>query len=262
MDKDLLERELAPFLDVSAKEEVKTIAVENILGLTGSDDGITFLGDSEKLLMGIVSLTRDERKDIKEMMYKALINLTAVENVSWTIMNLTDQEDKFVYWLEQALSPECKFADLICKLISNITRWEKCAKLVGDIVLKNTSVGIDKIVIALCNLVYNEHADLHYLAAILSNLSQYREIRKQIMDKEQCIIQRLLPFTEFKQSDIRRAGIIGTLKNCCFDTGISFVFNWYSYVQLSFCRIFLQANASTTCYIQSLIKILYIIRYD
>lgn len=40
----------------------------------------------------------------------------------------------------------------------------------------------------------------------------------KILDKDAFVIQRLLPFTEYKPSRVRRGGIIGTLKNCCFDT--------------------------------------------
>lgn len=38
------------------------------------------------------------------------------------------------------------------------------------------------------------------------------------MDRDRCVIQRLLPFTEYSGSLIRRSGVIGTLKNCTFDT--------------------------------------------
>lgn len=37
------------------------------------------------------------------------------------------------------------------------------------------------------------------------------------MDRDRNVIQRLLPFTEYTDSIIRRGGIVGTLKNCCFD---------------------------------------------
>lgn len=37
------------------------------------------------------------------------------------------------------------------------------------------------------------------------------------MNKDQKILQRLLPFVEYKESTVRRGGIVGTLRNCCFD---------------------------------------------
>jgi len=39
------------------------------------------------------------------------------------------------------------------------------------------------------------------------------------MDRERCVIQRLLPYTEYEHSHIRRGGVVGTLRNCCFDAG-------------------------------------------
>lgn len=43
-------------------------------------------------------------------------------------------------------------------------------------------------------------------------------IFRYLMGKDPCVIQRLLPFTEYTESIVRRGGIVGTLKNCCFDT--------------------------------------------
>lgn len=34
-----------------------------------------------------------------------------------------------------------------------------------------------------------------------------------------CVIQRLLPYTQYEQSTTRRGGVVGTLRNCCFDYG-------------------------------------------
>lgn len=42
-------------------------------------------------------------------------------------------------------------------------------------------------------------------------------VHRYLMDKDCCVIQRLLPFTEYAGSLVRRGGIVGTLKNCCFD---------------------------------------------
>lgn len=37
------------------------------------------------------------------------------------------------------------------------------------------------------------------------------------MDREQCIFQRILPFVEYEESNVRRGGVVGTIRNCCFD---------------------------------------------
>ena len=215
-----IESDLAQFLDRAAKEELKTVAVESVLGLTGTDDGKKFLVDSDQLVAGLLSLTEDNRKDIKEIVFKSLINLAVDEKPALKILTLKKYEDMCLSWMKKILDPSFPMADLVCKLVSNLTRHEKGAEIVSKKILKSTEVSLDRVVLVLSNLAHNQNADLHYLAAILSNLSQGREIRKQIMDKDLCIIQRLLPFTELKASKVRRAGIVGTLKNCCFDTGI------------------------------------------
>lgn len=40
---------------------------------------------------------------------------------------------------------------------------------------------------------------------------------RYLLDRDSYVIQRLLPFTEYADSLVRRGGIVGTLKNCCFD---------------------------------------------
>ncbi len=36
-------------------------------------------------------------------------------------------------------------------------------------------------------------------------------------NKDHWVFQRLLSFVEYKDSIVRRGGIVGTLRNCCFD---------------------------------------------
>ena len=221
-DLEFVKTELAPFLSPGAQEAAKSIALEHVLGFTGTPEGIKLIGESDILLEGVVSLTEDKRSDIQEQAFKCLINLATDEGVSIKILKLEKYGDKSIEWLKTTLNKDYKYADLTCKLLSNLTRGEGGAKYVAEKVLSSNEVSIDKVVLVLCNLAYNDNADLHYLAALLSNLSQMKAIREKIMDKDQCVVQRLLPFTEFKQSAIRRHGVVGTLKNCCFDTGLKY----------------------------------------
>ena len=40
-----------------------------------------------------------------------------------------------------------------------------------------------------------------------------------LLDRERVVFQRLLPFTDYQESLVRRTGVVGAIKNCCFDTG-------------------------------------------
>lgn len=216
------EKEILQFLTPSAKAEVKVIAVDYFLGLTGKDDGRKFIGNNDEYINAILSLTDDAVNEVIRAAYKSLINLTVDEEFCWKVIET--HPSKVYDWLDSVLQADCKHADIICSLLSNITRPDRCAKKLAQMIIdSNDSVSFSKLVMVLCNLVYNEKADLHYMASILANLSQVHSVRQKLMDKDQFIIQRLLAFVEFKQSETRRAGILRTLRNCCFETGIVFI---------------------------------------
>ena len=41
-----------------------------------------------------------------------------------------------------------------------------------------------------------------------------------MLDKDSVMIQRLIPFMEYRESKGRRSSIIATIHNCCFEKGI------------------------------------------
>ncbi|NWU70600.1 HGH1 protein, partial [Pterocles burchelli] len=57
------------------------------------------------------------------------------------------------------------------------------------------------------------------LGPLLCNLSQLPQGRRGLLDRSRCSVQRLLPFTQDKDSVVRRRGIVGALRNCCFQHG-------------------------------------------
>ncbi|KAM6445752.1 protein HGH1 homolog [Rhynochetos jubatus] len=55
------------------------------------------------------------------------------------------------------------------------------------------------------------------LGPLLCNLSQLPEGRRGLLDRSRRSVQRLLPFTQYKASVVHRRGIVGALRNCCFE---------------------------------------------
>lgn len=103
-------------------------------------------------------------------------------------------------------------------VLSNITRPQHLIEKIVELI-ERSGITFDVIVNAFTKVKFNNKgAKLDYLAPVLSNLSQSHTVRKYILDKEKCVVQRLLPYTEYKDSTLRRGGIIGTLKNCCFES--------------------------------------------
>ena len=43
-------------------------------------------------------------------------------------------------------------------------------------------------------------------------------LQSDVTDKQKCVIQRLVAFTEYSSSVVKRGGVVGTIRNCCFDT--------------------------------------------
>ncbi|XP_016133366.1 protein HGH1 homolog, partial [Sinocyclocheilus grahami] len=101
-------------------------------------------------------------------------------------------------------------------ILSNLSRHERTCRDVFS-ALQEQKIGLDKVVEIFCTEGFNKKASLHYLGPLLSNLTQLPEARHFILDKDRCVIQRLLPYTQYEESSTRRGGVVGTLRNCCFD---------------------------------------------
>lgn len=206
-------KELLSFLTLEMRADVKGHATEYILGLTGNRDGCRYLQSKPDFLKALVTLTSDVSIAIVKDCYHALINLSADETLHQPLVKETNILPTL---LKHLLDPEYVFADRICTILSNLTRHERTCRDVFK-TLQEQNIGLGKLVEIFCQEGFNQKASLHYLGPLLSNLTQLPEARQFILDKERCVIQRLLPYTQYEQSTTRRGGVVGTLRNCCFD---------------------------------------------
>ncbi|XP_019952049.2 protein HGH1 homolog [Paralichthys olivaceus] len=206
--------ELLSFLSPDTRPDVKGHTTEYILGLSGDRDGCRFLRSKPDLLVALFALTSDPSIAIAKDCYHIFINLSADETLHKV---LVEDVKVLPVLLKNLLDPEYWFSDQICKILSNLTRHEKTCKTLFTVLQEE--VDLTKLVEIFCTEGYNKKANLHYLGPLLSNLTQLPETRNYILDKDRCVFQRLLPFTQHQTSVIRRGGVIGTLRNCCFDHG-------------------------------------------
>ncbi|XP_024251173.1 protein HGH1 homolog isoform X1 [Oncorhynchus tshawytscha] len=206
-------KELLSFLTLDTRPDVKGQATEYILGLSGNRDGCRYLQTKPDFLKALVTLTTDPSIAIVKDCYHSLINLSADE----TMHQLLIKDSDFIPMLfKNLLDPEFMFADRICTILTNLSRHVKTCKEVFKAMQKQ-EIGLAQVVDIFCTEGYNKQASLHYLGPLLSNLTQLPQTRHFILDKERCVVQRLLPYTQYQASTIRRGGVIGTLRNCCFD---------------------------------------------
>ncbi|XP_041040644.1 protein HGH1 homolog isoform X3 [Carcharodon carcharias] len=206
-------QELLGFLTLDTRVDVKGQATECVLGLTGSRDGRSFLGQSVDMLRALLALTKDPSRAVAKDCYYALVNLSADVTIHQALLRGVRLVPAL---LANLLDPEYDFSDQICSVLSNLSREEgTCVDVFRAI--QDEGPGLAKIVDIFCTDSYNKKVELHYLGPLLSNLTQLPEARKFMLDKDRCVVQRLLPYTQYEDSSVRRGGVVGTLRNCCFD---------------------------------------------
>ena len=103
--------------------------------------------------------------------------------------------------------------------MSNLSRSEPgSVALLRALTEEDAKVTLYQLVDILGRIGYNKNADYHYLATVFSNMSQLQAARLLFLDREKCIIPRLLPYTQ-SESLTKRGGVVGLLRNLCFQVG-------------------------------------------
>lgn len=175
----------------------------------------------------LIALLSDRSVPIAKDSSLCLVNISANEQGASNLVKLDVKkycpplqqppENLIKTTLNHVFDPESYLADQCCMILSNLTRNSCLIEQIID-TIEESGRSFDDLINIFTKTSYNKQgANLHYLGPVLSNLSQSSRVRRKILDKEKCVIQRLLPFTEFKDSLVRKGGIIGTLKNCCFE---------------------------------------------
>ena len=213
--------ELCEFLSPTARLDLRSTALDYVLGLTGSPEGVKLLRMHTKLLRQLLELTTDTSQPLMcRDAHLAVLNASADSAVAESLVQL----DVVPRLLELATDPEWKEADKICMTLSNLTRNEAGSTAVSKILSRgSSSITLYRLVDIFGRVGYNKHANYDYLATVFSNISQLSAARLLFLDRERCIVPRLLPYTQ-SESLTRRGGIVGLLRNLCFQVGQWFVF--------------------------------------
>jgi len=186
------------------------------MGLTASKGGIDAIGKVPDVMSNLVGLLSDPVPAIAKDASLALVNLSASPEMAKEMLkspNISMIKGLF----DTIVNTESDLADPSAMILSNFTRDPVCCDLVLE-QLDQEKFDIDELVDILCQEGYNKRGShLSYLGPLLSNLTQLKEGRRRLLDKEKCMIQRLLPFTEYKTSTLKRGGVVGTIRNCCFE---------------------------------------------
>ncbi|XP_006879482.1 PREDICTED: protein FAM203A [Elephantulus edwardii] len=205
--------ELLPFLASGVRADLQAAATEHILGLTGSEAGRALLAGQEALLRAVAELAVAPAPAPACEAARALVNLAADPGLHEPLLAAYPALPARL--LGCALDPQWPWAEEAAAALANLSREPvPCAAV--KTALEAAEPILERLVHALCTPSYNAHAPLHYLGPLLSNLTQRPTVRAFLLDPDRCVIQRLLPLTQFPDS-VRRGGVVGTLRNCCFE---------------------------------------------
>lgn len=222
VDAKLVETEIAPFLMPTARADLRAIAVQYFLGLTGSESGRRYIADNADHLQRLVNGIDDDQVAIAKEAFLAIVNLAAESDIACHIVKLSNAEKLLNRLLMAALYDGRIEPNIACMALSNLSRPESSATVIAEYIVREhePDIGVKRVVDVLCQ-VNVEGVD--YLAPFLSNLTQVSSIRKILLDHDRVIFQRLLPLVNYTKSVVRRGGVVGTVRNCCFETGMNFL---------------------------------------
>ena len=221
-------REILQFLELDARIELKSVALDNVLGLTGSEDGIGLLRNVKELYLPLAAIAyKDKSEALRKDAALALINLSADKDTALKMVDSGNLSEQVIVMLWSMIKDEVyPSADPACMVLSNLTIEKMACDSVMDI-FKKKEISMTSLVDFLCrepsppkDEKEKPKPKLHYLGPLLSNLSQLPEVRDQFLAENCSLFTRLMPFTEYTASSVRRGGVIGAIRNCCFDTNV------------------------------------------
>ncbi|KAL3682274.1 hypothetical protein R1sor_000296 [Riccia sorocarpa] len=206
--------DLVGFL-ASPSSQLKKAAVDIVQGLTGSEDGIRVLtSKSSQFLPPLLNLLADPQ-EIAQPAAEALVNLSQ-ENSSVDDFLKAGAVEKV---MELVGKQGCGINRLLVMLLVNLTQIESGAeRLLQEGDEKLAGLHVSRLVRFFSRSSGDKKGEdaFEHVAAILVNLSRLKFGRKLILDQSRGLLKQILPQID-SRSLIRRQGVAGTVRNCCFE---------------------------------------------
>lgn len=208
--------ELVQFLAPESRTDIKGAACMTAAQLTGTPEGLQLLSSRPDALVALLQLIRDPEASTAMNSMRTLVNLSAEESGAGALLALGEPEvvGEMMKCIEDRDYPHADFA---CGVLANLSKLPAlCLKVLERVNASPTRLeGLTRI---LCQMDHNKKgAKLHHLASVITNFSQLEEGRRQIMDKDGFVLNRLLPFMTCEESKARRRSAVAIVHNCCFN---------------------------------------------
>lgn len=211
--------EILPFLDVLTPVDYKLKILDYILGMTGTTEGLASLLKNTKLINALVDIIPNDKNDkVRLEALKVLVNLTS-GTINDKILTQLTNADFVTFLLRAVLINNTDCSDMIAMLLSNLTQTTANSEVVFKCVQEDKEyVSIKKLVDAFCIEDYNKSCSLHHLGFLFANITVLKDARLMFLKKDDSMLTRLLPFTQYEKSGVRRLAIARVIKNCLFET--------------------------------------------
>ncbi|CAH9129016.1 unnamed protein product [Cuscuta epithymum] len=205
--------ELIGFLS-SPSPIVKKAAVDIVRDYTGSEDGLHSLGEHSSILLPSLSRLLAESKEVSEPAAQALVNLSpnpqlAGQMVDLNIINMI---------MDILYKQDCEIMHLLVMLLVNLTQLDAGVDLLiksGD--GKMHGLYVMKLVRSFCSSSEEKKGDpFEHVASVLVNISKKEEGRKLLLDPKRGLLKQIIRQFD-SRSMIRKKGVSGTIRNCCFE---------------------------------------------
>eukprot|EP00123_Amoebidium_parasiticum_P006429 comp17381_c0_seq1/m.16693 comp17381_c0_seq1/g.16693 ORF comp17381_c0_seq1/g.16693 comp17381_c0_seq1/m.16693 type:complete len:393 (-) comp17381_c0_seq1:402-1580(-) len=220
-------KELTPFL-TNPNPQLRSLAVANMFSLTGSQEYFPFFRSHPDAVDSFVKVVQNDMVNpIRRDALSAIVNLAADQQIA---SSLAERNPLFaVDLVDEILNPTSEMADTAAAALANITRAteDACRVLIKGRPGEKDKDGKEegdgalyRLLNAFCNEQYNQkNQGLHWLGAVFSNITQMAAGRDIVCNKQRFAFQRLLSFLQHP-SAIRRGGVVGMVRNCCFDSSL------------------------------------------
>lgn len=222
--------ELVTFLH-SPQPAVVQIALDNLVGYSQGTQQQVFAYDNYEAIKDLKKLSKETGQTLVTQSVTILANLC--DDI--IMRNLIVEDEEYLKFLVQSIiNLKNTNADLMCILLTNLAKNDSINKIF-NFTIKHESEDQKKIFtsnkaidclmdcfVKGSDRSLNKYADFDYLSYFFADISRFQQGRSYFITEQEydgiVPISKLLVFTEYYDSKIRREGVASTIKNALFDT--------------------------------------------
>ncbi|XP_015895082.3 uncharacterized protein LOC107428987 [Ziziphus jujuba] len=207
------QEELVGFLSHPSPQIAKA-AVDIVRGLTGSDDGLQSLANYANILLPSLARLLSGNKEVSEPAAEALVNLSQNSDLAAKMIEMGMIKTA----MDVLYKPESSFNRLLVMLLVNLTQLDAgITSLLQSADEKMQGLYIMKLVRSFCRSPSETGEDpFEHVGSILVNISKQQAGRKLLLDPKRGLLKQILRQFD-STSSLRRKGVSGTIRNCCFE---------------------------------------------